>query len=261
MKMNYLSFVLNSLKQETIAGYKNYSLGNLWLFIQPLTMMTIYIIVFGHLFQQKLLINIDENPYSYTIYICSGLIFWNFFVDVFSRFTNLYLKYSYLLKKVSIPLYTFFFIEIFASIFNFIIFLILFLIFLFFVDLIYVVNFYYLLIALFLTLLLGVTMGFGLGIVNIFIRDVGYAVGIILQLWFWITPIIYPTSIIPDYLKEYLLINPFLPIINTARSVFSIGSNSNIIISLIYPILISLVFIFFAITLLRINRKLIKDFL
>jgi lipopolysaccharide transport system permease protein len=259
--MRYSNFILNSIKQETIAGYKNYSLGNLWLLIQPLTMMSIYILVFGHLFQQKLSIDLNSSIHSYTIYICSGLIFWNFFVDLFSRYSNIYIKYAFLLKKVAIPMYAFFIIEASSALFSFLIFSSIFITFLFFTHNHSIINFYVLFSTIPIIFLLAFSLGYTLSILNIFVRDVGSAVGIFLQIWFWATPIIYPANIIPERFYYLFALNPFVSIINNIRFAFGFHKDIELNSAAIYPILLSLIFIFLSMLLLRYNKKYMNDFL
>ena len=64
-------------------------------------------------------------------------------------------------------------------------------------------------------LLITLALGLGLfvGILNVFVRDIGVAMPVILQLGFWFTPIVYPVSIIPDRMKEWLHLNPMYPIV------------------------------------------------
>ncbi|MEJ2420831.1 MAG: ABC transporter permease, partial [Acidobacteriota bacterium] len=61
-----------------------------------------------------------------------------------------------------------------------------------------------------LVLQLGLAMGLGtfLGTINVFFRDVGHSLEVILQFWFWLTPIVYPAAAVPERLRFLLTINP-----------------------------------------------------
>jgi lipopolysaccharide transport system permease protein len=59
-----------------------------------------------------------------------------------------------------------------------------------------------------------------LGVLNVFFRDVGQFFGIFLQFWFWLTPIVYPASIIPDDLRSIMWINPIYPLIQGFQVIF-----------------------------------------
>ena len=59
-----------------------------------------------------------------------------------------------------------------------------------------------------------------LGVFNVFFRDVGQAFGILLQFWFWLTPIVYPSSILPDSVKRLLAANPMAAPIAAYQQIF-----------------------------------------
>ena len=51
-------------------------------------------------------------------------------------------------------------------------------------------------------------LGVTLGVVNVFFRDVGQLSGLLLQFWFWATPIVYSTSILPEWVRPWMNLNP-----------------------------------------------------
>jgi len=69
--------------------------------------------------------------------------------------------------------------------------------------------------------------GFGLGLllfsINVFFRDVGQLLGIFMQIWMWMTPIVYPESILPELFVMYMRFNPAYPFIHTMRGLFLFG--------------------------------------
>src|SRR5690606_8981781 len=68
--------------------------------------------------------------------------------------------------------------------------------------------------------LFATALGVILGIFNVFFRDVGQMTGIVLQFWFWFTPIIYPPSILPEGAAQLLELNPMLPIVQAYQGIF-----------------------------------------
>lgn len=66
------------------------------------------------------------------------------------------------------------------------------------------------------------TLGLGiiLGVMNVFARDVGQFIGILLQFWFWLTPIVYVTDIIPQWAANILEYNPMVVIIRSYQNIF-----------------------------------------
>ena len=70
---------------------------------------------------------------------------------------------------------------------------------------------------------LAVGIGLILGILNVFIRDIGQAIPIILQIGFWFTPIVYPISIIPERYQGLLALNPMYPIVRSYQDILVYG--------------------------------------
>jgi lipopolysaccharide transport system permease protein len=60
---------------------------------------------------------------------------------------------------------------------------------------------------------LALGLGLALGVLNVFIRDVGQIVPVIMQFLFWLTPIVYMADIIPSHYREWLVLNPLIPVI------------------------------------------------
>ena len=68
--------------------------------------------------------------------------------------------------------------------------------------------------------LLALGLGLLLGTLHVFFRDVGQFVAVLLQFWFWLTPIVYPLHTIPDRFQPLLLMNPMQPIVAGYQSIF-----------------------------------------
>ncbi|WP_413700400.1 ABC transporter permease [Psychromonas sp. KJ10-10] len=67
-------------------------------------------------------------------------------------------------------------------------------------------------IPLLVLITLGLAVGIGLffGVLNVFIRDVGQVINIVLQFWFWLTPIVYMMSIVPEEYHATMMFNPIV---------------------------------------------------
>lgn len=62
-------------------------------------------------------------------------------------------------------------------------------------------------------------LGMLLGVLNVFFRDVGQLFGIVVQFWFWLTPIVYPITILPSYIRPLVEINPMTPLVGAFQTV------------------------------------------
>jgi lipopolysaccharide transport system permease protein len=97
---------------------------------------------------------------------------------------------------------------------------------------------------------MAIGLGVTLGVLNVFFRDVGQFFGIFLQFWFWLTPIIYPISILPEKIQTIISFNPLVPVISSFQSIL-VSKESPVWGSLIYPFSLSIVLCFVGLYLFR----------
>jgi lipopolysaccharide transport system permease protein len=98
-------------------------------------------------------------------------------------------------------------------------------------------------------------LGLLLALVNVFFRDVGQLLGLALQLWFWLTPVVYPVGILPEYARRLIELNPMLSVVQAYQSLFALGSQPSYA-SLAYPLALGVVLWLLA---LRMASKLLPD--
>ena len=84
-------------------------------------------------------------------------------------------------------------------------------------------NLLWLPVLMFLTIAFATGLGLFIGTLNVFMRDVGQVIPIVLQFWFWFTPIVYPVTIIPTHLKQFLVLNPIVPLVEGYQNVLVYG--------------------------------------
>ena len=77
---------------------------------------------------------------------------------------------------------------------------------------------------LLLQTLFALSLGLLLGVLNVFFRDVGQLMGIILQFWFWLTPIVYPLQILPGYAQQLVGLNPLSALMQAYQGLFLFGA-------------------------------------
>lgn len=70
----YRGFILGSVKREFQAKYQKSMLGATWLVLQPLSMILVYTLVFSQVMKARL--PGDAGTFSYSIYLCIGIITW-----------------------------------------------------------------------------------------------------------------------------------------------------------------------------------------
>jgi lipopolysaccharide transport system permease protein len=90
-------------------------------------------------------------------------------------------------------------------------------------------------ILIFFAIGLGVT----LGVLNVFFRDVGQFFAIFLQFWFWLTPIVYPVTVLPALIGKIVMLNPLAPLMAGFQDILVLGQWPQWI-TLIYPTILAL---------------------
>jgi lipopolysaccharide transport system permease protein len=215
----YRFFILSSIRNDLTLRFARSKLGGLWNIIHPMVMVAIYAFILSAVLQAKLP-GID-NRYAYAIYLTAGLMAWSLFTELITRCLTLFIDHGDLLKKMKFPKITLPLIVLGSCLVN---------------------NLFLLLAALgiFATLghfpgweilwlpaLLAITAVFGLGIglllgtFNVFMRDLGEAVPVVLQVAFWLTPIVYPLNIIPEGRQHWLDLNPMFPVVSAYHDVLA----------------------------------------
>ena len=221
-----------------------------WLVIYPIIMIAIYTTIFSRMMITK--IAGIENFYAYSIFICIGIIHWTFFSDLTNRLVNIFLSNANLIKKINFPKMVLPVIALGSALVTYAIMILIFTIFLIASD-----NFpgwvYLAFIpVLFIQVLFSMGLGLYLGIFNIFFRDVSQIYNVIIQIGFWVTPIVYPISVLPDSVKKYIFLNPLAVIFQAYQSIF-IYKKIPDLYNLMFVALLSILLCIGAVSLLR-NR-------
>ncbi|UVE17951.1 ABC transporter permease [Pseudomonas sp. LS44] len=218
---NYRGFVLGSVQREFQTRYRNSLLGATWTILNPLSMIVVYTVIFSQLMKARLP-GVD-NSLAYGIYLCAGILAWGFFAEVIGRSQAVFLEHANLIKKLSFPRICLPLIVVLNASVNFAIIFALFLGFLLVTD-----NFpgwavLGVLPVLLIQIALSIGLGIILGVLNVFFRDVGQFVGILLQFWFWFTPIVYPLAVLPERVQGWLQLNPMVALIAAYQGIFVYG--------------------------------------
>jgi len=215
---DYRGFIRGSVKRDFQLRYQKSMLGAAWNVINPLAMIFVYTVIFSKLMRAKL--PGIEGQFAYSIFLCAGVLTWGMFVEVTTRSQNVFINNANLIKKLSFPRITLPVIVLLSALINFAIGFSLFIAFLLitgnFPGLLFLAVIPVLLIQIFFSVGLGIT----LGVLNVFFRDVGQFYGVVLQFWFWFTPIVYSPTILPDNLRSWLQLNPLAAIMNAYQQVF-----------------------------------------
>jgi len=219
---SFRSFILGSVKREFQSRYRNSVLGAAWVVLPALAQIIIYTLIFSRLIGARLP-GIDDTM-GYSIYLCAGIVAWSLHTEVIGRSTSVFLDNANMIKKLLFPRLCLPVIVVVSSLINFSIILGIFVVFLTATGRFPGTSLLALLPLVLLHTLLATGIGMALGVMNVFFRDVGQLTQIVLQFWFWLTPIVYPISILPDSIQTLVALNPMTPIIAAYQQIFLYNS-------------------------------------
>jgi len=200
--LHYRSLVKNLVWKDLKLKYRGSLLGFCWSLLNPLLMLTVYTIAF------KYILKIGRGDYAF--FLLAGLLPWNFFSSSLVNSTRCIMDNAHLIKKVYFPRMI---LPIATVLFNFIQMLLALAVFLPLIFISSSVNtswiaLGYFLLLLLLNLLFTIGLAFILSALTVFFRDLTHLTEVFLLLLFWLTPIVYSISLVPDNLRWAFRLNP-----------------------------------------------------
>ncbi len=209
--LNYKYLLYQLLQREIKARYKQSVIGYAWVIVNPLMQLLVYSFVFSVVFR-------FPTSIPYPVFLFVGLLPWIYLQTVIANSTLALVDNRELLKKVAFPKEVFIYSIVTAKLID-----------LFFASIVFAIfmMFYQVPIsasALFILPLLGIQMmlitGIGLlfSTANLFYRDIQYLANLILMLWMYVSPVVYPLSMVPQEWAGLYKLNPMVGIIEGYRS-------------------------------------------
>ena len=234
----YRYFILSSIKTELKTRFIRSKLGGMWMVLHPLAQVLVYALILSHIMSAKL--PQVDTQYAYPIYILSGMVAWTLFSEVLNRSINIFIANANLLKKLTFPKLTLPIITIGTALVNFVLFVVvMFVVFGVLGHLPYHALEWLPLLVL-ITLALATGIGLFLGTLNVFIRDIGQFMEVVLNFWFWLTPVVYMITIVPEKYHALFMLNPMTGIVMGFQDVLLYDKAPNLH-TLIYPSVVAAV--------------------
>jgi lipopolysaccharide transport system permease protein len=214
----YRGFVGATVLREFALRYRGSALGVAWTVLQPIATVLIFTIVFAEIMQARLPGVTDA--YGYGIYLCSGMFVWSMFAEIVQRGLGMFVDFGNMLKKSSFPRSSVPLIVVLSALLNFALTFGVFLAFLGAFGRFPGVVVLAAIPVILVFVALGVGLAVLLGTLNVFLRDIGQFTVAFLQLWFWLTPIVYPAKALPAFAADWLKFNPAAPLIAAMQDIF-----------------------------------------
>jgi lipopolysaccharide transport system permease protein len=192
--------------------YKQTLMGVAWVIIQPLTTVLIFTLVFNRF------VHLETGALPYPLFAISGLLLWLFFANAVTNSTHSLVSNANLITKVYFPRMFIPAASVGAGLVDLAVAFLLLLVMCFYYGVALTLNI--LLLPLFVSLMALLALGVGLlsAALTVKYRDLRHALPFIIQLWMFASPVIYPTSIVPERWKWLVTINPVAGIIEGFRA-------------------------------------------
>ena len=191
--------------------YKQTFLGVLWVILQPLVSMAIFTVLFGVLLQ------VDSGSVPYPVFAFAGLLPWNYFSQALNRSSTSVVNSAHLITKIYFPRLVIPLSGVLSSLVDFAIAF----------GVLAVLMVVYgivptarvLILPGLILLAMATALGFGLWLaaLNVKYRDINYLLPFLIQIWMYLTPVVYGSNLIPERFRFLLSLNPMTGVVEGFR--------------------------------------------
>jgi lipopolysaccharide transport system permease protein len=213
---DYRDLIVLSVRRDFLAVHRQTLMGPLWYFVQPLIGALVFQVIFGKI------LGVPTDRIPPFLFFLSGMVIWYYFSACLSKTSNTLVSNAGLFTKVYFPRLCIPVAQIISSLSQFLVQLTIFLLFYFFflwrgAPIQFSYRIVIIPVLIIQTAMLGLGIGCGIAALTTRFRDLQMAVPPFLQLWMYMSCIIYPLSVVPPHLQNLLILNPLVPIVETFR--------------------------------------------
>jgi len=199
-------FLLKELVKRDFKGrYAGSVLGFVWSFVQPLWLLLLFSFVFATVMKIRLT---GETTDNFGLFLFAGLLPWMAIQEGVMRGSSAITDNAELVKKLTFPSQVLVLAVVLAAVLHELIGLAVYIVVLAVMGQLSVATLPLLLVALPLQLALTLGLGLMLSATNVFFRDVVQVLGMVMNGWFYFTPIVYPLDLVPDRFVPWIELNP-----------------------------------------------------
>jgi lipopolysaccharide transport system permease protein/teichoic acid transport system permease protein len=209
------SLIFSMAKREVATHYVGSFLGFIWTFIHPMVMIFVFWVVFSIGFRVQPIQNVP-----FVVWLTAGMAAWFVFADIVGGSAMVIIVNAHLIKKTVFHSQILPVVKIASSLITHTVFLCVLFGLIFFQEMTFSFYFFQFFYYLFCLTVLALGLGWAVSALNVFIRDIGQIVGVILQIGFWATPIFWDIQIMPEDIRFMFKLNPMFYIIQGYRESF-----------------------------------------
>ncbi len=212
----HYNHLLRSLaRREVVSTFVGSFLGFTWTFIQPAVMILVFWFVFSVGFKAK-----PMNDVPFVVWLTAGMAPWFVFSNIVTSCSTVIIQYSHLIKKTVFPSQILVVVKILSNMVGHGAFVLLLIVLILCNKMSFSLYYFQALYYLFCLLVLASGIGWLVSSLNVYARDVGQLVPVIIQVGFWVTPIFWDLSMMSENIQFWLKLNPFYYVVQGYRDSF-----------------------------------------
>ena len=210
--------IFSLAKRDLLTRYKGSALGLIWAIVTPVVMIAIFTFIFAGIFGARF--GNSSSHWDYALYLFCGLVPWTMFQDTLQQSVTTIVSHANLVKRVVFPLETLPVAQAFSALGNQLFATIALLLGIIVIQHQLPLTIVWLPVVLLPQLLLTIGAAWLLASLGVFLRDIVQGVSLVLMAWMYLTPIIYPETIVPERFRWLIAVNPFTPLVRSYRRIF-----------------------------------------
>lgn len=224
---SYRHYVWSAVINDYKSRYVRSRFGLAWVVLNPLAQVVIYATILSTVLAARLP-GIDSK-FAYVAYLLAGMLCWNLFAEIIGKCLTLFMDNASMLKKLNFPRVVLPGVVVTSAVVSNLALAAATLVILPLVGFPVHITWLWVPILGALTVMLAVGIGLIVGVINVFARDFGQVFGIVLQFWFWLTPVVYPDNVLPAQVAFFARINPMFILVKAYHTVIVYGQDPSLL--------------------------------
>ncbi|MFN2492119.1 MAG: ABC transporter permease [Pyrinomonadaceae bacterium] len=214
--------ILSLARRELVSRYKGSVLGIIWALVTPVVMIAIFTFIFAGIFGARF--GARGSSWDYALYLFCGLLPWTMFQEALQNSAVTIVTHSNLVKRVVFPLETLPVAQALSSLGNQMFGTLALIVAVVIIHRELHASILWLPLLLLPQLVATLGAAWLVASLGVFLRDIVQGITLTLMAWMYLTPIIYPESIVPDRYRPFINANPFTALVRNYRRIFLEGS-------------------------------------
>jgi ABC-type polysaccharide/polyol phosphate export permease len=212
----------NLANREITQRYKQSILGYAWVILNPLFQLIVMSFVFD------VVLRVPSLGVPFILFLSAALLPWNLFTQSLTSSSNALVGNSNLITKIYFPREILVYSTIIAKMVDFLYSCVVLIFFLLLFRIPLTATILWIPLIFFIQLLLMAGLSLVVASLNLFYRDIQYLLNLVLLLWMYVTPVMYPVEMIPEKYRFIMSLNPMAVIVNAYRQVILSGKEPNL---------------------------------